>query len=117
MPNLNSSTGSWVMHFAELQPGPKQGDLMQPMPTEKSDPGYPLELIRASVYGSVTLYAVIHADGLVDDIRVLSSPDDRLDAWAISALRGWRFLPALRAGKPVAVEAVVESPFRVRKAF
>lgn len=117
MPNLNSSTGSWVMHFAELQPDPKQGDLMQPMPTEKSDPGYPLELIRASVYGSVTLYAVIHADGLVDDIRVLSSPDDRLDAWAISALRGWRFLPALRAGKPVAVEAVVEIPFRVRKAF
>jgi len=117
MPNLNSSTGSWVMHFAELQTDPKHGDLLQPLPTEKSDPGYPLELIRANVRGTVTLYAVIHADGKVDDIRVLNSPDDRLDAWAVSALAGWKFLPALRAGKPVAVEVVVEIPFRVTKAF
>ncbi|MGB9236320.1 MAG: energy transducer TonB [Terriglobales bacterium] len=117
MPNLNSSTGSWVMHFAELEPDPNQGDLVQPLPTEKSDPGYPLELIRANVHGTVTLYAVIHADGGLDGIRVLSSPDDRLNGWAMGALSEWKFLPALRAGKPVAVEAVVEIPFRVRKAF
>jgi TonB family protein len=117
MPNLNSSTGSWVMHFAELQPGEKAGDLLQPLPTEKSDPGYPLELIRANVHGTVTLYAVIHADGRIDDIRVLSSPDERLDAWATSALAHWKFLPALRSGKPVAIEAVVEIPFRVRHTF
>ena len=117
MPNLNSSTGSWVMHFAELEPDPKQSDLLQPLPTEKSDPGYPLELIRANIHGTVTLYAVIHADGGVDGIRVLNSPDDRLDGWAMSALEGWKFQPALRAGKPVAVEAVVEIPFRVRKGF
>jgi TonB family protein len=117
MPNLNSSTGSWVMHFAELEPDPKQSELLQPLPTEKSDPGYPLELIRANVHGTVTLYAVIHADGGVDGIRVLNSPDDRLNGWAMSALAGWKFQPALRAGKPVAVEAVVEIPFRVRKGF
>ncbi|MFZ1918340.1 MAG: energy transducer TonB [Terriglobales bacterium] len=117
MPNLNSSTGSWVMHFAELEPDPKQNDLLQPLPTEKSDPGYPLELIRANVHGTVTLYAVIHTDGGVDGIRVLNSPDDRLNGWAMSALAGWKFQPALRAGKPVAVEAVVEIPFRVRKGF
>jgi TonB family protein len=115
MPNLNSSTGSWVMHFAELQPDPKQGELLQPLPTSKSDPGYPLELMRANVHGTVTLYAVIHADGGVDGIRVLNSPDDRLNGWAMSAMAGWKFLPALRAGRPVAVEAVVEIPFRARK--
>ncbi len=117
MPNLNSSTGSWVMHFAELEPDPKQSDLLQPLPTEKSDPGYPLELMHANVHGTVTLYAVIHADGGVDGIRVLNSPDDRLNGWAMSALAGWKFQPALRAGKPVAVETVVEIPFRVRKGF
>ncbi len=117
MPNLNSSTGSWVMHFAELEPDPKQSDLLQPLPTEKSDPGYPLELMHANVHGTVTLYAIIHADGGVDGIRVLNSPDDRLNGWAMSALAGWKFQPALRAGKPVAVEAVVEIPFRVRKGF
>jgi TonB family protein len=117
MPNLNSATGSWVMHFAEMQFDPKQGELLQPLPTEKSDPGYPLALMRANVHGTVTLYAVIHSDGKVGDIRVISSPDERLDAWAKSALSGWKFLPALRSGKPVAVEAVVEIPFRARSAF
>ncbi len=117
MPNLNSVSGSWVMHFAELQPDPKKGDLYQPYPTEQSDPGYPLELIRANVHGRVTLYAVIHSDGRVGDIKVLNSPDDRLDSWAASALSRWKFMPALRGGKPVAVEALVEIPFQVRKAF
>ena len=116
MPNLNSATGSWVMHFAELAEE-KKGDLLQPLPTHKSDPGYPLEFMRANVHGTVTLYAVIHSDGGVDGIRVLNSPDERLNAWAMSALAGWKFLPALKAGKPVAVEAVVEIPFRARKGF
>ena len=117
MPNLNSSTGSWVIRFAEMQPDPKQGALLAPVPTQKTDPGYPLELMRTNVHGMVTLYAVIHSDGRVGDIRVLNSPDQRLDAYAASALARWKFLPAERAGKPVALEAVVVIPFRVRKTF
>jgi TonB family protein len=122
MPNLNSSTGSWVIKFAELNESSrnqerKQGDLLEPVATEKSDPGYPLELIRANVHGMVTLYAVIHADGKVGEIRVLNSPDERLDAYAAKALARWKFVPAERAGKPVALEAVVEIPFRVHRSF
>jgi TonB family protein len=117
MPNLNSFTGSWVIRFAEMQPDPKQGALLAPVPTEKTDPGYPLELMRTNVHGMVTLYAVIHSDGRVGDIRVLNSPDQRLDAYAANALARWKFLPAERAGKPVALEAVVVIPFRVRKTF
>jgi len=117
MPNLNSSTGSWVIKFAELDGGRKEGELLEPVATEKSDPGYPLELIRANVHGMVTLYAVIHADGKVGDIRVLNSPDERLDPYAAKALARWKFVPAERAGKPVALEAVVVIPFRVRRSF
>ena len=117
MPNLNSSTGSWVIKFAELDGGRKEGELLEPLATEKSDPGYPLELIRANVHGMVTLYAVIQADGKVGDIRVLNSPDERLDSYAAQALARWKFLPAERAGKPVALEAVVVIPFRVRRSF
>jgi TonB family protein len=117
MPNLNSSTGSWVIKFAELDGGRKEGELLEPVATEKSDPGYPLELIRANVHGMVTLYAVIHADGKVGDIRILNSPDERLDSYAASALARWKFVPAERAGKPVALEAVVVIPFRVRRSF
>src|SRR6266436_5671061 len=117
MPNLNSSTGSWVIRFAELDAGRKEGELLAPVATEKSDPGYPLELIRANVHGMVTLYAVIHSDGKVGDIRVLNSPDERLDSFAAKALARWKFVPAVRAGKPVALEAVVVIPFRVRRNF
>ena len=120
MPNLNSSTGSWVIKFAEMNESQKsgnQGDLLEPVAMEKSDPGYPLELIRANVHGMVTLYAVIHADGKVGEIRVLNSPDERLDAYAAKALARWKFVPAERAGKAVALEAVVEIPFRVRRNF
>src|SRR5208282_1671947 len=36
MPNLNSSTGSWVMKFAELDGGRKDGQLLEPVAMEKS---------------------------------------------------------------------------------
>ena len=117
MPNLNSVTGSWVIRFAELKDNRPVGELLAPVMAEKSDPGYPLELIRENVHGSVTLYAVIHSDGQVGDIRVLNSPDERLEPFATSALARSKFLPALRAGKPVALEAVIVIPFRSRRDF
>jgi TonB family protein len=117
MPNLNSSTGSWVIHFAELEDGRKEGALIPPRSTEKSDPGYPLELIRANVHGMVSLYAVIDANGKVSGVRVINSPDDRLDAYAAKALAQCKFQPAERAGKAVALEALVMIPFRVKRDF
>lgn len=114
-PNLNSSTGSWVIRFAELKAGKQAGELSAPDAIQKSDPGYPIELMRANVQGTVTLYAVIHSDGTVGEIRVLTSPDDRLDALAKSALARWKFRPATKDGQPVALEAVVIIPFRAKR--
>ncbi len=114
-PNLNSSTGSWVIRFAELKATPQPGELTTPDAFQKSDPGYPIELMRDNVQGTVTLYAVIHSDGTVGEIRVLNSPDERLDAFAASALKRWKFHPATKDGKPVALEAVVMIPFRAKR--
>jgi TonB family protein len=112
VPNLNSAGGSWVMHFAELKEAEKQGDLAAPVATQVVDPGYPLELMRQSVQGTVMLSAVIHSDGSVGDVRVLRGVDDRLDEYASAALSRWRFRPATRNGDPVALQAVVMIPFR-----
>lgn len=119
MPNLNSQGGSWVIRFAELQPSTMKasGDLIAPEATYKVDPGYPLQLMREKVQGTVALYAVIHRDGTVGDVRVLSSPDDRLDAYACRALASWHFRPALKSGNPVALEAVVMIPFHPSRGF
>jgi TonB family protein len=112
VPNLNSAAGSWVIHFAEIERTSEKGELVAPLATQEVDPGYPLELMRHNVHGTVTLYAVIRSDGTVGQVRVLNSVDDRLDDYACAALSQWKFRPAMKNGNPVALEAVVMIPFR-----
>ncbi len=116
MPNLNSASGSWVIRFAELKDA-GTGDLLAPLATRKADPAYPAELQRANVQGLVTLYAIIRSDGSVGDVRVLDGVDDRLDLYARQALERCRFEPAVKNGEPVALEAVVQVPFRAKSRY
>jgi TonB family protein len=117
VPNLNSAGGSWVMHFVELKDAEKPGELVYPAATQQVDPGYPLELMKQNVQGTVVLSAVIRGDGSVGEVRVLRGIDDRLDQYASAALSRWRFRPASRNGDPVALQTVVMIPFRpMRKA-
>ncbi len=116
VPNLNSAGGSWIVRFAELKENNEKGDLTSPVATRTADPAYPLELMRHNVQGTVTLYAVIHTDGSVSDVKVLQSVDDRLDEFASAALARWKFRPATKNGAPVTLEAVVVIPFRPSRA-
>jgi TonB family protein len=111
MPNLTSAGGSWVVRFAELREQQGGGDLRGPVATVKVDPAYPPDLRHAHVEGTVMLYAVIHADGSVGEIRVLHGVDQRLDENARIALSRWRFQPAMKNGNAVDLEAVVQIPF------
>lgn len=115
MPNLNSRSGSWVIRFAELNNDSPQGDLTAPVVVEKVDPAYPGILMREHITGTVTLYAVIGADGSVGDVRVLRGVDNRLDAAARDALRHCHFRPATKNGLAVALEAVIRIPFEVQR--
>ncbi len=75
---------------------------------------------RHNIEGVVTLYAVIHSDGSVGDVKVLRSIDDRLDEYARNALSRWRFRPATKNGTPVDLEAVVTiqfKPSRLKSSF
>lgn len=115
MPNLNSGGGSWVIRFAEKnrQPHSDNGEnISQPMAIKKVDPAYPLQLMRENVGGIVILYAVIHADGTVGDVRLLRGVDERLDRFAAEAVAKWQFQPATKDGAPVDVEATFQIPFR-----
>ena len=114
MPNLTSSTGSWSIRFAELNTtGHGSSDLSAPEAITKVDPAYPQDLMHDRVEGVVVLYAIIHADGSVGEVRVLEGFDDRLDENARTALTQWRFRPGTKDGTPVDIEAVVRVPFRV----
>jgi len=124
MPNLNSGGGSWVIRFSELKPDTEkrgaeymasntpEGEISPPAVTRKVDPGYPLQLMRENVSGTVILYAIIHADGSVSGVRVLRGVDPRLDRFAADAVAQWKFDPATKNGAPVDVEATFQIPFR-----
>lgn len=115
MPNLNSVTGSWVIHFSELHlPGAARtaGEVNPPEPLRKVDPKYPQDLIKDHVEGEVILYGVIRTDGSVDSIQLVRGIDKQLDANAVEALSQWKFHPATKDGEPVPLEAIVHIPFR-----
>lgn len=120
MPNLTSSAGSWIIRFAELNPPPgTAGDnLSAPVAVFKVDPAYPADLMRDRVEGVVVLYAVIHSDGSVGEVRILEGVHDDLDHSARMAIQRWHFRPGTKNGLPVDLEAVIRVPFKApRLAF
>jgi len=114
MPNLNTATGSWIIHFVERDPGEAKSPIAAPEVVSKSDPAYPGELIRDGIQGTVILTAIIRADGSVSDIAVVKSLDPRLDENAVQALSRWLFRPALKDGLAIDLEAVITVPFRTK---
>jgi protein TonB len=114
MPNLNSVTGSWLIHFSELHLADyrhRSGNVSAPVPLRKIDPKYPQTLMQDHVEGQVILYGVIRKDGSVDSIQVVHGIDDQLDANAVSAFAQWKFEPATKEEQPIDLEAIVYIPF------
>jgi len=119
MANLNSASGSWILHFAELgsgiaAPPTASADLAMPVPIRKVDPKYPPDLMDQNVQGEVVLYGVIHADGSVSGIQVVRSLDPQLDANAKSAFAQWKFQPGAKAGTPLDLDVIAHIPFKLR---
>ena len=114
MPNLNSASGSWIIHFVDRDQGLVPLPIIAPEVLRKSDPAYPVELIRDGVKGTVILTAIIRADGSVSDIAVAQGVDPQLDQNAVQALSRWLFRPALRNGQGVDLVAVFMVPFRTK---
>jgi TonB family protein len=112
MPNLNSATGSWIIHFVDRGQGMVPAPIIAPEVVSKFDPVYPGDLIRDGVKGTVILTAIIRADGSVSDIAVAQGVDPQLDQNAVQALSRWVFRPALKDGQAIELEAVITVPFR-----
>jgi TonB family protein len=115
MPNLNSATGSWIIHFSELHypdPAHRSTNVTSPVPVHKVDPKYPQAAAQEHIQGEVILYGVIRRDGTVDSIQRVRGIDEQLDANAIEAFGKWKFEPATRDGETVDLEAIVYIPFK-----
>ena len=69
---------------------------------------------RAAGYeGVCTLRLVVGADGMPREIKVISPLGMGLDENAVKAVQRWRFNPALKDGRPVAVQIAVEVDFHL----
>jgi TonB family protein len=74
---------------------------------------YADEARRRGIQGNVVVQAYFDADGNVTVLKVMKGLGYGLDENALSALKGWRFAPALRDGLPVSAVAEIEIPFNV----
>jgi periplasmic protein TonB len=68
------------------------------------EPEFSEEARRSKYQGEVTLLATITADGRTRDLQVVRSLGMGLDEKALEAVRTWRFEPAKKDGRPVAVQ-------------
>jgi TonB family protein len=89
------------------------GGVSAPRAVYAPDPEYSEEARKAKFQGVCVLWLVVGPDGRPRDIRVARTLGLGLDEKAIEAVKNWKFEPALKDGKPVAVQINVEVSFRL----
>ena len=85
----------------------------KPVPTFKPDPVYTPQAKKAKIQGTVVLRVTVEPDGTVGDVKIIRSLDKGLDQAAVDAVTTWKFKPATKDGKPIAVETSIEVNFRL----
>lgn len=100
--------GSQETSAAEAKPSP-------PVILTKREPEYTREAIDAKLEGEVMLSAIVGADGIPRDVKVLHGLGLGLDEEAVKAIETWRFKPATKNGEPIAVQAQIQVNFRLKK--
>lgn len=103
--NDQVNSGTRVATAQTLNPGQIRvgGTVAQANLINKVQPVYPPSAKTARLQGTVELEVAISAEGVPEDIRVLSSPGDDLTQSALDAVRQWRYRPTLLNGNPVPI--------------
>ena len=89
------------------------GGVSAPKVLYQPDPEYSEEARKAKYQGTCVLWLIVGPDGKPRDIKVARNLGMGLDEKAIDAVKQWRFEPAMKDGKPVAVQINVEVSFRL----
>jgi len=84
-----------------------------PVPIFSPDPDYSEEARKAKYQGTVVLTVIVGPDGRVHNAKVARSLGMGLDEKAIEKVMVWKFKPATKDSKPVAVEVSVEVQFNL----
>jgi len=68
---------------------------------------------EAKIEGRVVLWLIVNTQGMAEGIRIQKSLDPGLDRSAAEAVSRWKFAPATKDGRPVAVMINVEVNFKL----
>jgi protein TonB len=79
-----------------------------------ADPAYPAEARRLGLEDDVILLVTINANGDVVDVAVQQEALFGMTKAAVSAVRGWKYSPAIHHGRPIIVMKVETIRFRIR---
>jgi len=119
---LNDATGVPGAPGGAGPPGgsealPRPGEFVYyevaPVAVEKVQPEYPPIAQQAGMEATVLLQVLVGRDGRVQNVTVEHSAP-MFDEAAVSAVRRWRFSPALSSGHPVAVWIALPVRFTLR---
>ena len=88
---------------------------VQPQAQASGNASYPMLAQHMNVQGSVVLQALISAEGIMQDLRVLSGPAI-LGSAAQQAVREWRFKPVVQNGQAVETKAKITVNFTIKVA-
>jgi TonB family protein len=89
----------------EIPPGPTRDYDVPPKFIRGDAPTYPISRALSRVTGDATIEYTIDEHGVPGDFKILKTSYKYFAYHAIIAMRNWRFEPAQKKGRPVAVHA------------
>jgi periplasmic protein TonB len=87
--------------------------VIAPKPIYTPDPEYSEKARKKKTNGTVVVAMIVTQEGRVRDVKITKGLDEGLDKQALAAVRTWKFEPATKDGKPVAVHLNVDVSFRL----
>jgi TonB family protein len=91
----------------------RPGEASAPRQTYAPEPPFSEEARQAKYHGTVIVSLVVDPTGAPKDVRIVSPLGMGLDENAVGAVHSWKFQPAMKDGKPVSVQLMVEVDFRL----
>lgn len=111
--DTNDAANFECTHDAELSPTLKDQSVKAPRALDTPEPKYSKSARKQKIEGVVTLSVIIGTDGKAHNVKVVKSLEPSLDANAIEAVKSWKFAPATKDGRPVAVEMRLEIDYKL----
>lgn len=107
----------WEISLGNASPNPS--DVVpvdhEPVPVKQVAPEYPVPASDGGIEGTVWVRCLVDELGRVRKTIITLSESPLLNDAAVSAVRRWRFTPALLHGRPVAVWTTIPIPFKLDK--